>query len=308
MPRNFAPLGRGGSSLVAGGTREKAHAGWNADCLGYVVKTLRAAIRLGSCARVPVCFMVPAATLPTALATRLVTYNVHGCVGGDRALSVERIACVLQEIEPDVVVLQELDVSRARSGHSHQPDRIAERLGMNVVFCATVRDGDEHYGHAILSRYEMRLVKSAPLPGMRWPRPSEPRSALWVECALPGRTLQVMGTHLGLSPWERTLQASALLGEEWMASASYAGARVLCGDFNVGASSITYRRFRARMNDAQHVGLDARARPTFPARFPLLRLDHVFVSDELGVTKAEVVLTELSRLASDHLPLVVDMR
>ena len=47
---------------------------------------------------------------------RLLTYNVHRCVGVDRRLDVGRIADVIAEHEPDIVCLQELDVGRARTG------------------------------------------------------------------------------------------------------------------------------------------------------------------------------------------------
>jgi endonuclease/exonuclease/phosphatase family metal-dependent hydrolase len=39
---------------------------------------------------------------------RLVTYNIHGCVGRDGRLAVERVAGVLAELGADVIALQEL--------------------------------------------------------------------------------------------------------------------------------------------------------------------------------------------------------
>jgi vancomycin resistance protein VanJ len=42
---------------------------------------------------------------------------------------------------------------------------------------------------------------------------------------------------------------------------------------------------------------------TFPARRPLLRIDHLFVSDELRVLNCRVLAT----LASDHRPVVADL-
>jgi endonuclease/exonuclease/phosphatase family metal-dependent hydrolase len=49
-------------------------------------------------------------------------------------------------------------------------------------------------------------------------------------------------------------------------------------------------------------------RPTFPSRFPLLRIDHVFVSQEIRVTSSSIVFDPLARRASDHLPLLVGFR
>ena len=63
----------------------------------------------------------PAAARMRALATptdtlRVMTYNVHSCVGMDGKLDAERIARVIARARPDVVALQELDVGRARTG------------------------------------------------------------------------------------------------------------------------------------------------------------------------------------------------
>jgi endonuclease/exonuclease/phosphatase family metal-dependent hydrolase len=51
---------------------------------------------------------------------RIVTCNVHRCVGNDRRLDVARIAAVLSALDPDIVALQELDVGRRRTGHADQ--------------------------------------------------------------------------------------------------------------------------------------------------------------------------------------------
>ena len=47
---------------------------------------------------------------------RIVTWNVHRCVGRDGVCSPARVARVLASLQPDIVALQELDVRRARTG------------------------------------------------------------------------------------------------------------------------------------------------------------------------------------------------
>ena len=39
-----------------------------------------------------------------------------------------------------------------------------------------------------------------------------------------------------------------------------------------------------------------------------MRLDHVFVTEDIEVISTEVVRNRLTRLASDHLPLVAEIR
>ena len=61
---------------------------------------------------------------------RIVTYNIHRCVGVDRKLDVARVAETIGALEPDIVALQEVDVGRARSEGVDQAHEIAQRLKM----------------------------------------------------------------------------------------------------------------------------------------------------------------------------------
>lgn len=235
------------------------------------------------------------------------TYNVHGCVGVDRRLDVGRVAAVIAREAPDVVALQELDVNRPRSGGVDQAHALAERLGMSVSFnSALLRVAEERYGDAVLSVHPMRLVKSGPLP--RPPKaPLEDRGALWVEVApAGGGRLQVINTHLGLVPLEQRAQVDALLGPDWMAAAARRGPALLVGDFNATSRYAAYRRLAAVLRDLQ-AGLAPSTLPTFPARLPVLRLDHMFAASGVVARDAWTPNHALARTASDHLPLVVEL-
>ncbi len=238
---------------------------------------------------------------------RVMTYNVHGCVGGDRRLDVDRIAGVIAREEPDVVALQELDVGRARSQRVDQAAEIARRLGMNHHFNSAFRVADEQYGDAILSALPVTLVKSGPLP--RPPRMSalELRGALWVEVEVPGGgRLQVVTTHLGLLPNEHKLQVAALMGREWLGAEGFADPAILLGDFNATPRYAAYKRLSAAFNDVQ-VGHGVGASPTFPARHPVLRIDHIFATPSVRCLDVWTANGLLARAASDHLPLVADL-
>src|SRR5579863_10680298 len=96
---------------------------------------------------------------------RIVTYNVHRCVGADSRLDVGRVADVIAALEPDIVALQELDVGRARTGGVDQAHQLAQRLGMAFHFNAALRVEEELYGDAILTALPERLIKAGPVPG-----------------------------------------------------------------------------------------------------------------------------------------------
>ena len=238
---------------------------------------------------------------------RLATYNVHRCVGTDRRLDVERVAGVIAACNADIVALQELDVGRRRTGHVDQAHRLAELLRMKSHFHPAMSVEEERYGDAILTALPERLVRAGALPGLPRLRGLEPRGALWVAVDIGGGVeLQVINTHLGLVPREQQVQAAALIGEDWMASEAFTAPAVLLGDFNASPLSKTYRMLTAVIRDAQ-AGLGRSPTATFPSGFPFMRIDHVFVAGAVTVTRVASPFDARARVASDHLPLVVDL-
>ncbi|BBK31640.1 endonuclease/exonuclease/phosphatase family metal-dependent hydrolase [Stella humosa] len=235
---------------------------------------------------------------------RILTYNVHRCRGGDGRLSPARIAEVIASAKPDIVTLQEVDVGRRRSDHVDQANEIARELGMQMHFHPAFHVLEERYGDAILTAHPSRIVHAANLPGLQHYPGMEARGALWAAVEIDGRELQVVNAHIGLLAYERKLQVSALLGPDWTGNPACKDPTILIGDFNAVPRSRAYRRMAERFTDAQRAA--GIPRPTFPARLPVIRIDHVFVSQSIKVLKTEVIRTPLARVASDHLPLVMD--
>lgn len=239
---------------------------------------------------------------------RVMTYNVHSCIGMDGKLDAERIARVIARARPDVVALQELDVGRARTGSMDQAHRIAHYLEMNFHFHPAMHLEEERYGDAILTHLPMRLIKAGALPGLPDRPRLEPRGALWVAVELDAREIQVLNTHLGLSRRERMTQVEALVGGEWLGHRQCHDPVVFCGDLNALPSSPVCSRLKERLTDAQELAAAHRPRNTFSSRMPGLRIDHVFVSAGMEVSDIEVPDSELARVASDHLPLLAELR
>ncbi len=240
---------------------------------------------------------------PASLRTvRIMTYNVHGCVGLDGKCSPERIARVIARHDADVVTLQELDVGRSRSGCVDQVEQIARRLDMTFHFHPTFLIEDGQYGNAILSRFPMYLVKVAPLPQLR--KDLEPRGAMWVAIDIGFTKLQLINSHLSIWPAERLLQAEALSGADWLANSACSGPVVLCGDFNALPTSPAYRKIGSVLRDTQ---LHLNAHRPQNTWMGLGRIDHVFVGPRIQVTGIRVPTTSLDRQSSDHWPLVVDI-
>lgn len=239
---------------------------------------------------------------------RIMTYNVHSCVGMDGKISPERIARVIGRHDPDIVALQELDIGRERTGKVDQPHSIAKELEMFYHFHPSVVSDDERYGNAVLSRYPMELIRAGRLPGITKKSKAEPRGAIWAVINIAGTKINFFNTHLGLSFGEGASQTKALLGSEWMVHPGCRGPVILCGDFNALPNSQLCRNIKKTLRDAQGELDNHSLKATWFSHYPVGRIDHVFIGPELEVAHAEVSRTHLDKIASDHLPLIVDIK
>src|SRR5688572_30702075 len=233
---------------------------------------------------------------------RLLSYNVRRCLGVDGLLWPARIAKVIAQCEPDIVALQELDVGRLRSDGVDQPAEIASILNMHSHFHPAMQVFEELYGNAILTAAPSQLVRKGILPA---PRGCEPRGVIWVRTFVQGYSLDIVTTHLGITSLQRRLQCDVLLGTDWIGGAGKLPHLIVAGDFNCLPRSRTWNRFALALG-GDHPTLRNRAAATFPSTMPLLRLDHIFVTSAVEIVAMHPVRTPLTRIASDHLPLMME--
>jgi endonuclease/exonuclease/phosphatase family metal-dependent hydrolase len=222
---------------------------------------------------------------------RIASYNVHRAIGTDGKFSPQRILDVLREIDADVVALQEVE---AQDGGQDMLAWLAKETGLHAVAGTTLKRHDGHYGNGILSRVPVRQKK---LCDLSW-RGREPRGAIAADLDFQGRHLHVVATHLGLRPAERREQVKSLL----KLFSDRAGEKaVLVGDLNEWflwgrPLRKLHRYFKATPSPA-----------TFPSRLPVFALDRLWTHPRSMLKDIAAHATPLSRIASDHLPLVATL-
>lgn len=235
---------------------------------------------------------------------RVMTYNIHSCIGMDGKVRPERIARVINHCEADIIGIQEIDSHRERSGRQDQSQKIANHLRMNHVFKTMLEekhDSREQYGIGVFSRYPFEVVKSDLLTPAGRGRLREARGAIWAKVDIGGPiAVNVINTHFGLARSDRFRQMSQLLSDEWIGDIPEDEPLILCGDFNTPGTSGVFRGLWPRLRDSQKLLSGHRIRPTFPVSVPLLRLDHIFISHHFTVEEIEIPNTPTANLASDH--------
>lgn len=223
---------------------------------------------------------------------KLVTWNVHRYIGRDGVASHERCAEVLREIDADIIALQEVE-----SRPSEVRDALAwicGQTGCQASDGSTMALGDARYGNALLARTAPRVLRRHDLsvPGR------EPRLALDAVFDVGGSSVQLIATHLGLRPAERRVQVRQLVP---LFEKRDHSVEILAGDLN------EWFLWGRPLRMLHKVFPDTPHRSTWPARLPLLSLDRIWVHPRSALRRLSVHRTPLSRMASDHLPLVADI-
>lgn len=231
---------------------------------------------------------------------RVATYNIHRCRGLDGRTRPDRIADVLAAIDADVVALQEVvGASPLRPG---QAAELGAALGMGWVMAPTRHLRGALFGNVVLSRFPVRHHQQHDLS---W-KTCEPRGVQRVDLALDShRTLHVYNVHLGTALLERRHQADRLA--EFVHDRRVRGPKVVLGDFNEWARGLVPDILATRLKGVD-LTRHLQRRRTYPGFFPLLHLDHIYYDGQVEVVDVSLPRTRTTLIASDHLPLVADLR
>ena len=234
---------------------------------------------------------------------RVMSWNLHGLKGTDGRRDPERIARVIEDVRPDVAGLQEVGLPLPPGAADDPAQLLATLTGMRGGFGPTMSHAlGFAYGNAVLSRHPILALRNYDLSVQG----REPRGCVRADVEIDGTRLHFFAAHLGLHWRERRRQAAQLLSADILRDAALAYPLVLVGDFNsVSNRSAVPRWLRRQLVDAA-IAVRNEA-PTFPSRFPLLRLDHCYVGAAIRVLSVDVLRSAEVRRASDHLPLVVEL-
>ncbi len=218
----------------------------------------------------------------------------------DRLTRPERIAAVLASIDPDIVALQEV-IGPGLTGLGHAA-QLGAALGMGWVMAPTRELRRHQFGNVVLSRFPIREHARLDLS---W-KTCEPRCGQRVAVDLGAAgTLQVYNAHLGTALLERRYQAPRLAA--WVDDKRVPAPKIVLGDFNEWSRRLVADVLAERLNSIDLFPYLKRRR-TYPGFFPLLHLDHIYFAGNIEIRHIALPRSRLALMASDHLPLVADVR
>jgi endonuclease/exonuclease/phosphatase family metal-dependent hydrolase len=225
---------------------------------------------------------------------KVVTYNIHKCVGTDLKRDPVRILDVLCEVDADIIALQEAD-RRYGTRESCLPAALIEaETPWKHVPLGVRATGIGWHGNAILVRKDahIREAHALNIPML------EPRGAVMAEIVVAGRSVRVVGVHLDLSGLWRRRQVRWLLshlGEPQSPT-------ILLGDFNQWSNRGALSEFALH-----HHYRILQTPKSFHSSQPLAPLDRIVVSHDIIVKASGTHVSLLARKASDHLPVWAEL-
>jgi endonuclease/exonuclease/phosphatase family metal-dependent hydrolase len=238
---------------------------------------------------------------------KVLTYNIHRAIGVDRRFRPERIVRVLQHYEADVVLLQEVDEGAPRSRELNLAQELAKAagyphfaLGHNV----SLRKG--RYGNATLSRFPILRERNIDLSvAQSWIR----RGCQHTSVQVNERThLEIFNLHLGLSARERQQQIELLSRSHEFSGVPEGTPMLVGGDFNDWRSLLWpmfTNGFGFRCATDSKTGRRG-ALATYPSFSPQGGLDRIYFRGPLRLLTVRRCRLQVSRVASDHLPVIAD--
>lgn len=222
---------------------------------------------------------------------RVASYNIRKAVGLDWRRDPLRVIRVLEDLDADIVAIQEADKRLGARPAVLPEHQLRDHTGLRVL---NVIDGPSSgwHGNALLVRegWQVREAERLSLPGI------EPRGAVIAELEGPEGALTLVGTHLGLRRGCRQLQLAHLLealeGREARA--------LIAGDMN----EWSLRTGFDRITPVFDLVVPGRS---FHTSRPVACLDRFALGRALTCRGAGVFDAGEARMASDHLPVWIDL-
>jgi endonuclease/exonuclease/phosphatase family metal-dependent hydrolase len=242
-----------------------------------------------------------------ALKLRILTYNIHRAIGVDRRFRPERIVNILHHHDADIVLLQEVDEGAPRSRELDLAKELAAASGYPFVAVGhnvSLRKG--RYGNATLSRYPILRERNIDLSvAESWIRRGCQHTSVQIG---DNRAVEVFNLHLGLSARERMKQIDLLARSHEFSGVPEGTPVLVGGDFN-DWRSLLWPVFTGPLGF--HCAVEGRNGgrqflATYPSFSPQGALDRIYFRGPLGLASVRRCRLQVSRVASDHLPLIAE--
>ncbi len=238
----------------------------------------------------------------------VMTYNIHHGAGTDKKFDLERIASIIAKESADIVALNEVDNNFAdRSEFADIAAVLAEKLNMEYAYGANLitagKDKPGEYGNAILAKHKILSSKNHKLYRHAT---EEPRGCLHANILIGNDVYNVFAVHLDRGR-ERLIRENQT--KDLCKLIAGKNKVIFTGDLNatVDEEDSPIMLIKQKMTDSYNIANNDQYKGTIKSG---RRIDYIFVTPDLGckVVKYKVIRNSVTDIASDHWPVVVEIK
>jgi endonuclease/exonuclease/phosphatase family metal-dependent hydrolase len=226
---------------------------------------------------------------------KVMSYNTQHCLNYiTQKIDFDIIADTIKACGADIIGLQEIRDESQDAEFQAQAKIVAEKLGYPYYhFAEAIRFGGVNpYGNAIISRYPILSAETVMIPD---PKIKKYDGYYETRCLLKtvidvGDGLNVLVSHFGLNPDEQENAVATVVANIPKEPC------VLLGDFNMEPDNPILHPIMQSLNDTAKAFSTPKF--SFPSDNPRVKIDYIFVSEDLKVQSADI--PEI--VSSDHRP------
>ena len=217
---------------------------------------------------------------------RIMSYYINGARNAAGEVAPELCAAVINEQQPDLVMLQHVGSPIGETS----VERLAERVGLSAYSSDTVSSC------AFLSRYPLKYLQELPL--------GFGGQCLQADLEIEDERVHLFNLSFSWNHKQRQQQVKLLMGDDMLNNPSLTSATIVCGDFGLPLWGSGMIHLNDKLKRSGYPVWSA----NFPGKVPLWGRDRVYFRGPIKALDGNVVMTAAARNASTHLPLVLTVK
>lgn len=210
-------------------------------------------------------------------------------------------AAVLKKHMPQIVGLNEVSSDFGETLYGVQPEGLAKETEYNYHFHAPIVEFPGRlYGNGLMSKHPIKHAEMIPIPD---PEVQDEDTYYETRCILKAEIdvcggITVLVTHFGLAKSEQRNAVETVLktlGENPKKT-------ILMGDLNITSDNEFLKPIKEILNDTAE-GYDENKLLSWPSINPELKIDYIFVSEDIKVESTYVA----DEVGSDHKMIIAEL-
>lgn len=230
---------------------------------------------------------------------KVMSFNIFHGATTNGSFDLDRIAKVINDADPDLVALQEVDFKTNRAKKYDLATELGYRTKMIPLFAKAMNFDDGEYGNAILSKFTFLHTRNIILP---FSKRNEPRTTVEITTITNSEdTISFIGTHLNHLEIGKDRINQAIQINKIFLSNKYP--TILAGDMNDTPKSETINILENFWTSSYN---KENPQPTFPSNKPEKKIDYIMFLPKKRWKVIETIVVQDS-IASDHCAYLVTL-